>query len=764
MLPLRIFLMNDLRRIAPLIAWLFINPSHVTGQSVLPVPVTIPSPSVATGPVALAIGPEQLVIPLNQYGLKFTPDEHLSYVRYADGSSRVFWAGGTSAGAGNSVAMVTTDFATFAPLVSKQGNAVSVFSPSGGGTTAFDGDYAGPGTVMLAANGKDLLMFYHGENHFFNGVDYPFEPFYAAIGLARSTDNGVSWQRQGEIISGMTPYPTTTPPRNALGAANPSVIAVNGFLYLYYIDIGFNSGPDVIHVARSPISSDGAVGTWQKWYQGSFSQPGLGGLSSPVQGQVPPGSLTISAGLCHVSFNTYLQKYLMVFQTADGFYYSTSPDLTTWTVQGRLVAFGADNDNLQTGQTFFDYPTLISPDQPSDQLTSQTAYLYYAKGVWNQVNHTMYRRAVNFGAAPAAQLPAVSITIQPSNQAVKVGATVSLGVTATGTPPLTYQWQINGTAVPGAVSSTLNLASAAVSDAGSYSCVVTDVMGKTAISSAATLNVGAARLTNLSVRTLAGTGAQTLITGFAIGGSGSKVILARAIGPTLADFGVSGVLTNPSLALYGSDSRPFLTPSGGAVGNTVWNGNPVYVSAFAQVGAFPLPLTSKDSVFEYGVPAGSYSIQISPATGGSGVALAEIYDADTANVPTTRFINLSARSQAGAGSQTLITGFSISGNTSMKLLIRGIGPTLGGFGVAGALADPQLALFDSTSNRINTNDDWGGTAELSNAFAQVGAFAMPANSKDAALLVTLPPGSYSAQVSGVGGATGVALVEVYEVP
>jgi hypothetical protein len=86
------------------------------------------------------------------------------------------------------------------------------------------------------------------------------------------------------------------------------------------------------------------------------------------------------------------------------------------------------------------------------------------------------------------------------------------------------------------------------------------------------------------------------------------------------------------------------------------------------------------------------------------------------------------------------------------------------FGVTDFVADPQLALFDSSSVRIGENNDWTGTAELTTAFVSVGAFALPATSKDAALLVTLPPGQYTAQVSGAHGTTGVALVEVYEVP
>ena len=93
-----------------------------------------------------------------------------------------------------------------------------------------------------------------------------------------------------------------------------------------------------------------------------------------------------------------------------------------------------------------------------------------------------------------------------------------------------------------------------------------------------------------------------------------------------------------------------------------------------------------------------------------------------------------------------------------------VGPTLTQFGVQGALADPQLTLFNANGAPIDQNNDWSGGADLRNAFAQVGAFALPAISTDAALLVTLQPGLYTVQVSGVGATTGVGLVEVYDMP
>ncbi len=155
------------------------------------------------------------------------------------------------------------------------------------------------------------------------------------------------------------------------------------------------------------------------------------------------------------------------------------------------------------------------------------------------------------------------------------------------------------------------------------------------------------------------------------------------------------------------------------------------------------------------------SVKISAGGAGTGKVIAEIYDAAPQAVNTPRLINVSVLKHLGAG---LTAGFVIGGTGSKTVLIRAIGPTLGAaFGIAGAVADPQLTLF-SGATPVGANDNWGGTAPLSAAFAAVGAFALPDGSRDAALLATLQPGNYTVQVSGVGETTGTAVVEIYEVP
>lgn len=131
----------------------------------------------------------------------------------------------------------------------------------------------------------------------------------------------------------------------------------------------------------------------------------------------------------------------------------------------------------------------------------------------------------------------------------------------------------------------------------------------------------------------------------------------------------------------------------------------------------------------------------------------------------SRLLNISARGFVGTGSNSLIAGFVVGGTDSKTVLVRASGPALAAspFNVPGTLPDPELQVF-SGSTVLNTNEGWGGNAQIAAAAASVSAFAWtdPA-SNDAALLMTLQPGAYTAIVSGVSGDTGVSLLEVYDV-
>lgn len=134
------------------------------------------------------------------------------------------------------------------------------------------------------------------------------------------------------------------------------------------------------------------------------------------------------------------------------------------------------------------------------------------------------------------------------------------------------------------------------------------------------------------------------------------------------------------------------------------------------------------------------------------------------NPGNTHLTNSSVRGNAGSGSARLILGFVVDGTTPKTMLIRAIGPTLGSFGVTGTLQDPLLQLFGSSATTpLYSNTAWGGSASIAATTTKSGAFPLAATSQDSCLLVTLPPGTYSAEVSGASGDTGIALIEVYEV-
>jgi hypothetical protein len=167
------------------------------------------------------------------------------------------------------------------------------------------------------------------------------------------------------------------------------------------------------------------------------------------------------------------------------------------------------------------------------------------------------------------------------------------------------------------------------------------------------------------------------------------------------------------------------------------------------------------------LPPGLYSAQVSSVSGTTGVALVEFYDLD-ANDPFTaqKVMSVSTRGLVGTGDKVLIAGVNITGNIPKKVLVRAIGPSLARFGVNNVLSDPILTIKNGNVT-VRENDNWeigNDPSIIAAASAQIGTFALSSGSKDAVILMTLPPGLYTAVVSGANGATGIALVEVYEIP
>lgn len=268
------------------------------------------------------------------------------------------------------------------------------------------------------------------------------------------------------------------------------------------------------------------------------------------------------------------------------------------------------------------------------------------------------------------------------------------------------------------------------------------------------------RLVNISSRARVATGDAVAIAGFVISGEESKTVLIRAVGPTLgaAPFNVSGALASPRLELFrGSTSLAVNAGIGTGAGRT-------NIDAASQLaGAFALGAAGTDAAMVTTLAPGNYTAQVSSSTNTAGVALVEVYDLSAAT-PGQKLLNIATRASAGTADNTLIAGFVVPPGSSKRVLVRGVGPGLTTFGVTGVLAQPQLQLL-SGSTVIAQNTNWNTSADaaaLPAASAQVGAFGLANN--DSALIVTLAPGNYTAQVLGANNTTGVALIEVYELP
>ena len=355
---------------------------------------------------------------------------------------------------------------------------------------------------------------------------------------------------------------------------------------------------------------------------------------------------------------------------------------------------------------------------------------------------------VVFAVTVAASAPV--ITAQPLNAVLANGQMLALNLAATGTG-LTYQWKrvlsgVGGAVLPGATGPQYIVEKMSAAEAGIYYCTVTNSAG--AVDSAGAIialrSSGEARLTNLAVRAALDAG-QVLIVGFST--TGKTDLLVRGVGPRLADFGVADFYSDPRLEIYDGAGVKGLT-------NDSWDG--VLAPTFQSVGAFPLNVGSKDAALVTSVN-GASTAQLKGVD--SGVALLEVY-ALGGTTTSSRLNNVSTINRVGTGGNILIAGFTVSGDVAKTLLIRGVGPKLTSFGVSGVLADPQLEVYRDTT-LLASNDNWN--ASVAAATPRLG-FALEAGSKDAVLLITLPPGGYTAQLSGVGATTGVGLIEVYEVP
>lgn len=343
------------------------------------------------------------------------------------------------------------------------------------------------------------------------------------------------------------------------------------------------------------------------------------------------------------------------------------------------------------------------------------------------------------------------------------GRNYTLTATTTGSG-LSHQWFKDGVALSGATSPTLSLGNPGATDAGTYALVVSSDKGST-VSAPLVLTVQApnpGRIINLSARGAIPTPGQTFTLGFSVKhGSTPKPLLIRGLGPTLQPLIASQALVDPALTVFSIVNEIPSTIGG----NLDWVASPQMLEAQSNFTGLPLLASSTDAATILSLSQLN-TCEISEQANGTGVTLGELYDIDPTDgdAPESgRLVNVSARNHVGVDFDILVAGIVIDGNVPKTLLIRGIGPTLARWKVPGYLLDPELRLFKG-STLYATNDNWGGSSQLSQAFSATGAFSLEENSLDAALLVTLAPGSYTVELRGINRTTGNGMIEVYEVP
>ncbi len=254
------------------------------------------------------------------------------------------------------------------------------------------------------------------------------------------------------------------------------------------------------------------------------------------------------------------------------------------------------------------------------------------------------------------------------------------------------------------------------------------------------------RFLNISTRLGVQTGDNVLIGGFIVDGTEAKQVIVRAIGPSLGDFGVAGPLANPTLELHYPGDTTILT-------NNNWRDDQE-----AEIMATGLaPSDDLESAILVTLDPGAYTAIVRGVNGGTGVGLVETYDLNQS--VDSSLANISTRGLVETGDTVMIGGIIVGPDEAPdgSILLRAIGPSLADFGISNPLADPMLELRNENGALIASNNDWKSTQQ---AVIEATGLA-PNDDLESAILASLASGNYTAIVSGVGGTSGVGLVEAY---
>jgi len=626
---------------------------------------------------------------------------------------------------------------------------VTLFDPAAAGAGDMTTTLTGPATPAVGQNSSYVVS---GVPTFANGFQY------RSVTFGPTTTFGAEGGLQGVIANVSSTYSPVETGVAASGSASYYLAMPDGLTQILTLPgkysptaasaalqfqsrLGLASATEVAHVQIS--TNDGA--SWADIY----TQSGSGGFGEST---FTSHSLPLSS---YVGLVLEVRFSFTVAASTTFYPPQTNPG-AGWNIDN--ISFAATSTaatgaatTISAGSTFSFSPSVIGP------IALQAASVLFSTYPisWGPVLNL----TAIVGSSPA-------ITTQPTSVTVTSGTTVVFNVTATNSP--NYQWYLNGSAIPGATSARLVINGPTAANAGSYACTVTNASGSASsvpatLSFMATANPG--RLGNLSVLSNFAAG-QLLTVGFITGGTGTlgaQSLLIRADGPSLATtYNLTGTMADPQLTVISGTTAIAANDNWGTPAS---NGTQV---AAADTAAFAFALTpgALDAALVTPLAAGPYSVQVTGT--GPGQALTELFDTTPTaayTLATPRLINVSCKSTLPSGG-FLVAGFTVGGLTAKTVLIRASGPALVGFGVTDAMVDPQLVINSAAPNAvIATNAGWGGDPQIVATAAAVLAFPFASlTSKDSAVLLTLPPGGYTAVVSSASGGAGTTLVEVYEVP
>lgn len=528
------------------------------------------------------------------------------------------------------------------------------------------------------------------------------------------------------------------------------------------------TGSLTLTVATVPLTVSGVTAA-DKTFDGTtaatldFTSAALVGVASGDTVTLNSSGATATFATASVGFGKTVTITGLALGGTHAAHYTLTPPTTTASITsaGAVVAFGTLS---------FTYDGSAHPATVTTTPSGLTVTITYDGLTTAPTNAGSYAVSAVVGTAGYSGSASGTLTIARAAQTVTF---VDPGTIATSTPVTLNATASSGLPVTFSVVSgnaTLSGATLTVHDVLPVTLRASQAGNTNYLAAQAEITVAAPRTDRLIG--LASRGRVTpdsdrrVIAGFVISGTGTQRVLLRAIGPALTSFGVTEAHANPRLQLYSANGTLLLE-------NDDWTADP---TVFAEVGAFPLPAGSRDAAIVTTLAPGAYTMHV---VGGSqsGVALAEIYDATVGDrTGKPRIVDISARGSVDSGEGVLIAGFILEGNAPRKVLIRGVGPTLAVHGVNNVLPDARLGIYSGQS-LIARNDNWetpqavtgsshvaASAAEITSAIQACGAFTFATGSKDSAVILTLPPGPYTAQVSSPAGQAGVALVEIYEVP